>query len=135
MRSHREVLAAILLLAVVASLAMGQDWTPISAPRLNWNCLASSADGRKLFAGTENWNPIYISTNFGATWTPTNSPTNDWSAVACSADGSVIVASGLVVSRDSGATWTVASSPPYGFWLACSADGKRMVAADRAVYT
>src|SRR5215470_10279805 len=28
---------------MVLSLAIGQDWTPTSAPQFNWGCLASSA--------------------------------------------------------------------------------------------
>ena len=78
MRLRREILAAVL--AMVASLAIGQDWTPTSTPSLEWTCLASSADGGKLFAGKPGG--IYVSTNFGSTWTPANSPTpNTWYAV------------------------------------------------------
>src|SRR5215475_2703722 len=94
MSSYREVLVAVLLATKLASAAIGQEWTPTSAPAFNWGCLASSADGRKLVVGDYFYNRLYVSTNFGSTWTAANSPTNDWNSVACSADGSVIIASG-----------------------------------------
>lgn len=127
--------------AMAAFLGLAQDWTPTSAPSLNWSCLASSADGGRLFGG--DYLHIYTSTNFGNTWTLTSAPTKDWNSVACSADGSVVVAAvqygfgtgnGLYVSTNFGASWTLGFSPSNHWWnsVACSADGKRMAGASGA---
>src|SRR5258706_11478533 len=63
-----------------------QNWTPTSLPSMEWQSVASSADGARLVAST--WEgPIYVSTNSGATWTQTSAPLAHWNSVACSADG------------------------------------------------
>jgi alpha-tubulin suppressor-like RCC1 family protein len=60
----------------------------------NFWCVASSADGTRLVAGSNTTNgvsPIFFSVNSGATWTPgaTSAP---WYSIASSADGSRLVA-------------------------------------------
>jgi len=139
MSSRRRILVAAFLTTLIGSQSLGQDWTPTSAAPLNWRCLASSADGRRLIAGVCP-GLIYSSTNFGSTWTATGAPPKDWDSVACSADGAIIVGSveygfgggnGLYVSTNFGISWTLAFSASNHWWnsVACSSDGKRMAAA------
>lgn len=138
MNSHQNLLAIVGLAATSVSSTFAQDWTLTSAPPLDWRCIASSADGRRL-AAAPNGGLIYLSTNSGTTWTPVSTPQRDWIALASSADGSKLAAAvqygfgagnGIYVSPDSGATWKLVFSPSYHFWssLACSADGQRIAA-------
>jgi hypothetical protein len=77
----------------------GTTWKQTSAPGLNWQAVASSANGTNLvisagvlFYGSYHYGPIYTSTNAGASWNPTSAPTNTWTSVASSADGKRLVA-------------------------------------------
>ena len=141
-----ETLALVLL-----SLqgAYSQTWTPTSAPGKDWFCVASSADGTKLVAGSgqgqvQPGGLIYISTNSGATWNPSTAPYAQWMSIASSADGSRLVAAAryvsnefmlfspgaIYISTNSGATWQ-ASSTPSGQWfsVASAPDGTTLAAA------
>lgn len=86
-----------------------------------WVCVASSADGRTLGAGSAseflvnvytNYASIYTSTNSGATWTTNVFPDSAMVlSIACSADGRKIRASvgdyhedAILLSTNSGAT-------------------------------
>jgi hypothetical protein len=100
----------------------------------DWNSVASSADGTKLFA-VEVFNPdyIYASTNSGSTWGPLTGLFDYLYSVASSADGTKLVAASqgdtLYVSTNSGLSWT-ATGPSLAYWfgVASSADGSRLVA-------
>jgi hypothetical protein len=132
-----SLLLFILLLAthnpVLASLTW--QWSPGS--RENWSCLASSADGMRLAAGTMQ-GAIYLSSNGGKDWTLSNSITNGWLSIASSADGMILAAvnanrpSGtsttLHISTDAGATWI--AGPPATV-ATCSSDGRRLAVVDR----
>ena len=149
--------------AIYRSLDAGATWIETSAPNTNWTCVASSADGTKLVAGSASrfdyqvgaWvgeGGIYRSLDSGATWEKTSAPAVNWSCVAASADGSKLVAAvnrlGIVpafggeppggmiyTSTNSGVTWTPCHAPATG-WdsVACSADGTRLVAASETDY-
>src|SRR2546429_586477 len=101
--------AAFSGLAALVSQAFAQVWMQTSAPPTNWSCVASSADGMKLAAGSASsfvsGKPIYTSADGGVTWQPTTAPGLLWDAVASSADGSKLVAaaygSGIYNSTDS----------------------------------
>jgi hypothetical protein len=68
-------------------------WSSNGIPLASSGLLASSSDGRKLFAVLRGlFAPIYCSTDSGDTWTPTVSPVTGWNSLACSADGSTVVA-------------------------------------------
>ena len=63
----------------------------------HWQSVASSADGGKLVAVSDEWSNvfysnIYASSDSGATWTKTGAPAGYWSSVASSSDGTKLVA-------------------------------------------
>jgi hypothetical protein len=99
---------------------------------VNWQAVASSADGSHL-AAADNGGFIFISTNSGATWFATGAPGTNWSALAMSADGSQLTAAvngGLIYSStDSGASW-FPDNVPASNWraVATSASGADLVA-------
>jgi uncharacterized repeat protein (TIGR03803 family) len=127
---------------IYTSADMGVTWVSNNAPVINWQSVASSADGTRLVAIAELNRVIYTSTNSGAVWTlATNAPKASWFSVALSADGTKLaaVANGSVnifTSPDFGTTWITNNVPagPQGiqhFWssIASSADGSKLVAA------
>jgi hypothetical protein len=119
---------------VYISTNSGTTWTPANLPYTNWQCVASSADGRVLAA---EFNGVYVSTNYGTTWAESNS--NVLFNVVVSADGSdMFVYAGddnseLYVSTNSGGNWSAHYSQfppitgPFQRVLACSADGSKLV--------
>jgi len=92
---------------VYTSSNSGTTWTAANMPITNCVCVACSADGSKLVAGTDG-GPIYTSTDSGATWTPSNAPSGRWYAVASSADGSKLVAG---VNNGGIYTWQSTTAP------------------------
>lgn len=124
------------------STDFGNTWGTDSPPPQAFAFVASSADGSRLVAASQNngsFNgPIYISTNSGNAWLQKTAPVTNWVAVASSADGSALVAAGggsaslghIYVSKDSGVTWSQAS-PLLAHWssVASSADGSKLVAS------
>jgi hypothetical protein len=126
---------------IYTSSDSGRTWNWSDAPPNAWTCVASSADGVKLVAGSGKTNPdnpgdgyLYTSANSGALWRRTRSPKNGWSSVASSADGTRLVATTLFgdaiyLSSDSGTNW-VSANAPAGNWTAVtlSADGETIVA-------
>jgi hypothetical protein len=116
------------------------SWVLAGAAALNWNSIASSADGSHLAAVaaavTSGSGGIYTSTDSGATWTGTNGDTSSpWRSIASSADGSRLVAanaSGGIggIYINSGASWGKALSGAVNWSsVASSADGSKLVAA------
>jgi hypothetical protein len=127
--------------------AQAQTWIPSSAPITNWFCVASSATGRKLFAGARgtdggNGGPMYSSDDAGASWNQTGAPIASWASIACSGDGATLIAGSedpngaLLISTNSGASWidrTPASTWQYGTNIeavAVSPDARLLVAAN-----
>ncbi|MBI3853866.1 MAG: hypothetical protein HY298_26875 [Verrucomicrobia bacterium] len=116
----------------------GVNWVQTSSPFQNWQCIACSADGSKLAAGTFS-KGIYTSLDHGATWTSNSLPNAYWKAIASSADGVKLVAAAyedennqpgtIYVSTNAGATWMQASVPSNR-WSAVtsSADGQKLMA-------
>jgi photosystem II stability/assembly factor-like uncharacterized protein len=105
---------------------------------MNWQSVASSADGKKLVVVAVDDNmgdggSIYTSTDSGANWTSNNVPLWNWQAVVSSADGTTLIAKipGTVVymSTDSGANWLPAVAPSFTTF-ACSTNAKTIVAAN-----
>lgn len=121
--------------------------------RYNWKYVASSADGMKLVALTEDpttrLRTIYTSTDGGTNWTEQKSAGQKaWGLVASSADGLRLVATvvdstsrlgSIYTSTDGGLTWTEQATTGQSNWqfVASSADGMRLVATagDGFVYT
>jgi len=116
----------------------------------NWISIASSADGTKLVACT-NDQYIYTSTDSGNNWTTNanSSGINGWTDVACDRTGTNLVAcvgtSGVAgyiyTSSNSGSSWTTnLSSSGSRIWssVACdSSSGTKLVACERGglIYT
>jgi hypothetical protein len=107
----------------------GSSWTARDSNR-EWTCVASSADGTKLVAGT-NGGQLYTSTDSGITWTPREN-TRNWAGVASSADGSKLVGVAnngqIYTSIDSGLTWTARATVHAWTCVASSSDGSKLVA-------
>lgn len=114
--------------AFYASFDSGTTWTNPPSPA-ELDCIATSADGTKLVAGTIYYDGLYLSTNSGLSWSATAPQNLQWGAVASSADGSKKVAAvyassvlysnstwfniggPIYVSADSGATWAPTTAP------------------------
>jgi hypothetical protein len=133
---------------VYTSTNSGAAWT-FSASGLptggsgNWTCIASSADGTRLFVGAGPFGDIYYSTNSGATWIQSSATGNSWASLTCSSNGmhvSAIALNGLspgfeYVSTDGGVNWGYVGTIPWWYY-ASSADGNSFVATDRShIYT
>ncbi len=126
----------------------GLDWTLMTnAPNLQYQSVASSADGTKLLAtgvgylnGVGNPDLIYTSTNSGSSWISNSLPYEEWNQVASSADGRTLAAVAIFdifggpgciyTSTNSGTTW-VSNSVPSQYWyaIASSADGDTLLAS------
>jgi photosystem II stability/assembly factor-like uncharacterized protein len=123
----------------------GGTWPPY------WAAVACSADGTKMIAassealnGLMNQAPglAYISSDSGTTWAASSLPVALWAAVASSANGERLFAAvsggAIYSSSNSGATWSQTGAPADGVegWraLACSADGRVVVAASEKHY-
>jgi photosystem II stability/assembly factor-like uncharacterized protein len=108
----------------------------ITGDNINWQSVASSADGTKLVAAAAYGHYLYTSSDSGATWTErTAAGSRNWRSVASSADGSKLVAGvesgSLYTSSDSGVTWTEQTAAGSRDWqsVASSADGSKLIAA------
>jgi photosystem II stability/assembly factor-like uncharacterized protein len=140
--------ASVAGLALGGEVAHAQVWTQTSAPITNWFCVASSADGMKLFAGAggeysgDAAGLIYRSENGGASWSETAAPVAQWACIASSADGSTLIAAAeggegaLYLTTNSGAIWV--DCTPASVWslyrnlraVAITPDGRTLVAAN-----
>ncbi|HUD47347.1 MAG TPA: 6-bladed beta-propeller [Candidatus Baltobacteraceae bacterium] len=128
---------------IYTSSDMGATWLSNNAPVINWQSVASSADGARRVAVAELNEVIYTSTNSGAVRTQaTNAPRVSWFSVALSADGTKLAAvangsTNIYTSPDFGATWITNNVPPgpegviQRGWssIASSADGSKLIAA------
>jgi hypothetical protein len=125
-----------------------QTWTQTSAPALNWQSIACSADGTRLAAVNcispapqVSEVPIYFSTNSGTTWIPADdsgiSYEVGWQSVVSSANGANLFVGGqnglLASLTNSGVNWNITwPLGQYGSWAAPnsligSADGETLV--------
>ena len=105
----------------------GATWsTNNDAPVKYWTGIASSADGRRLAAGSADG--IWISTNSGMNWF--SALASNAVVVASTADGKRLVASGnnqVYLSSDFGATWSSQEIlNMYASAASSSADGTRL---------
>jgi hypothetical protein len=135
-RNIKLFFAAAMGLFPLAHMAFAQNWTPVNVPTNGWQCIASSADGSRLIAGTSG-GFVYLSTNSGTSWTPTLVTNEYWSSVASSADGGKLVAvaannsggysGGVFTSTNAGTSWA-SNSLPSMYWasVASSADGNTL---------
>jgi len=142
-----KIIQFILLLGSILyfpfTTASAQNWTPTTTPGAQWQTVAGSADGRKLFAGALGYT-FCVSTNSGTAWSTNTQPQvgsfGSWSAITCSADGTKLAAINFDtywISADSGATWVSNSVAGVSFFssVAMSADGTRLVIADGKNFT
>jgi len=145
-------------LGSVSSTALATDnWAWAAQADLgnrNWHGLASSADGSRLYAGSESCgsNPcdlgvvdaggIWVSSDYGVTWTAVesteftdvNRAVNKWFSIATNSNGTKVAAvdrGGYIwTSVDSGSNWTKRTSAGARNWdsIASSSDGDNLVA-------
>ena len=114
-------------------------WTLTGAAALNWDSIASSADGSHLAAvagGTGGG--VFNSTDSGTTWSGPNGGNSGstWRSIASSADGTRLVAAiegggkGGIYTN-SGTSWAATGAPGLSNWIsvASSADGSKLAAA------
>jgi hypothetical protein len=99
----------------------------------DWRCLASSADGTRMYAGGNFSGGIQSSYDFGRTWNSTGIGNgSSWLSIACSADGNIIFAASnggtIQESQNDGLTWTALSGNANWTVIACSADGAKAIA-------
>jgi len=125
---------------ISTSTDFGNTWTTqTNYAGINWESVATSADGTKLIAS--GGHQLYTSTDSGTTWTARDEIRN-WSSVASSSDGTKLVAADyglfnnsyfygghLYTSIDSGVTWIPHESNRPWASVASSADGSRLIAA------
>jgi hypothetical protein len=102
----------------------------------DWRCLASSADGTRMYAGGNFNGGVYFSTDSGHTWNPTGaSVTGGWFSIACSSDGTKVFVGAyggyILMSSNGGLTWSTISDNSNRNWtaIACTADGSKFFAA------
>ena len=99
----------------------------------DWRCLASSADGTRMYAGGNFSGGVKSSYDFGHTWNSTGIGSGgSWFSIACSADGNEIFAapngSAILYSQNGGLTWTALTGNANWTVIACSADGTKAIA-------
>ena len=138
-------------LGSVSSTSLATDnwaWSAqVELGNRNWHALASSADGSRLYAGSESCGNsacslgvvdaggIWVSTDYGTTWTEIASTSGrKWFSMASNANGTKVAAvdrGGYIwTSVDSGSTWTARTAPGARNWdsIASSSDGDNLVA-------
>ena len=98
----------------------------------NWDSVAVSADGSKIFASVfGSVGGLFLSTDSGVTWKATNSTAGSWRSVCCSADGSKLFAAlyGGGVYTNSSGLWGLGGFTSGLNWIsiACSSDGTKLV--------
>ena len=124
---------------ICISTNSGMTWTPTSATNAAWDAIASSSNGVRVVAGTENsvnvGEGIYTTANSGGTWTQSSATVTWWISVASSSDGTKLVAADSIdgdiyTSANSGGNWTLTSAPTTNSWhsVASSSDGSKLVA-------
>jgi hypothetical protein len=109
------------------------DWVPTYSIG-TWNCLASSLDGKIMYAAQSGTVGIYGSSDSGHIWSPVgNNPGQNWTGLACSADGSKIYAapkgSSVIFnySTNFGADWLGATVTGDWVGAASSASGSNVL--------
>lgn len=122
---------------IYTSTNSGATWVSNSVPNMLWYAVASSADGCKLVAVSDNGiSPsVYTSNNSGTSWVSNTVPAGSYAIVASSADGNKLMEAipyggHIYSSSDSGAHWAQTAAPATNWQaIASSADGGRLVAA------
>jgi photosystem II stability/assembly factor-like uncharacterized protein len=130
----KKSLLLMMYIVCAAHIAIAQTWSLTGTHNDNWQCIASSADGKKLIAGTSS-GFLYVSRDSGRTWKQTSAPNKGWwNSVASSADGKTLAAIAadfnpgvIFCSTNSGATWTSNLFLNIA-GVAMSADGTKIVA-------
>ncbi|HEY4414363.1 MAG TPA: hypothetical protein VGO57_01630 [Verrucomicrobiae bacterium] len=101
----------------------------------DWHCIAASASGRVMYAGSSLNGTVLISTDSGQSWNSTGITGQGWSAIACSTDGTkafVLAYGGAIeYTTNSGVSWSVVTGSSGVAWsaIACSTDGTKFIAA------
>jgi hypothetical protein len=125
------------VLTVLPSYA--PTWGLTTAPtNLSWACVASSADGKTLAAGSYD-GYLYTSQNAGRTWVSNNLPLLNWDNITISANGSRLTAAapysfvnggfvngGIYMSTNYGNTWQLSANSNWRS-MAGSRDGTKLV--------
>jgi photosystem II stability/assembly factor-like uncharacterized protein len=110
-------------LTFTTSACSSSGWVQRTSAGINpWMTVASSADGTKLIASSNNNGNgyIYMSTDSGVTWVKTTAAFKFWMSLASSADGTKLAAAAyndyIWTSTDSGATWTQQTAAGLKYW-------------------
>ena len=127
----------------------GATWNTNTLPGIlfSWSCLASSADGKKLFVlgeysmGNNFFGAILTSMDAGTTW-KTNftgfAGGYNTGVMTSSADGTKLATFAktvLIISTNIGTSWTAATAPSTNWQaMASSADGNRLAATANGLF-
>ena len=117
----------------------GATWTARGPSAGQWRDTACSADGSRMYSVTDDISgatgTIYVSTDSGTTWAATTGYTSQyWNSIDCSDDGLFVVVAStgstgqLMTSNDGGATWQVRVTARRWTSVACSANGRTVIA-------
>ena len=144
-----RLVAAKLNGGIFTSTDAGITWILRDGTPRQWRAVASSVDGMRL-VGVVQQGRIYTSADGGVTWAERESD-RGWRAVASSVDGQSLIAMDanytvvnnlpagttgrLYTSSDAGVTWTARETDRYWSSVASSANGTRLIAAERGAGT
>ncbi len=130
---------------IAVSTDSGDTWNRHIVPRGGqWSSIASSADGTKLVAGSNDHDEdhdfgVYTSTDSGTTWTPTSVLAKQ-GYLASSANGDIIALATyngyIYTSSNGGSTWIEEVGSGQRQWkgIASSADGTKFIAITEGGY-
>lgn len=121
---------------IYRSTDFGVTWEQTESDRY-WGNMSCSADGKYVYAATNNTNPptngIYVSSDYGVTFVKTTAPNSAWNGLCVCRNGEMVYAAingGQVYKTgDYGATWQILSASPSSDWyiMGGSETGKYVV--------
>jgi hypothetical protein len=124
---------------IFGNLASYLNSYPVASSNGNYNGVAASADGTRMYAAANSSGNygITVSSDSGHTWSPVAGIlSGSYYSVACSANGKTVYAepsSGYIQkSTDGGLTWSATATNSTGQFIACTADGGMLITGNVA---
>ena len=113
--------------SIRGNLASYGNSLEVATPNIgNYQDVAASADGHRLYLVGQGMTEVYASSDFGRTFASVGGLAGFGQSVACSANGHIVYAvpnggGTIILSVDSGATWTATAYS--GSSVSCTANG------------